>query len=350
MTTTPAIPQRRLLAAGAKKGNQGWGTAESLGAGFGMLIETDGGLVRTQPYIPAKEADTPFVLEGDLGNIEPVDFAPEFFMRYDPGAIGILLAQLFGTASGPIPAGNGQRHTFKWAEEIYGEFATFAIERANKIFEVPSAKPYSFDLSVADGFLKGSIGLRGNTLINTGTENEAAEMNALDYPDRGRRIKFSDVTVCMTWQGDVTPPATPIEISDISMHFERPHDSVYQAGSKSIIEPSENGQSIITVTLTFPRMNTINDKYFADFIAETEKKAYFWIHGPVLHTTQLYEFDFYFPRLRVINVDYPFDEIIPCTMTLQAEEAADFPAGFTVSKLPYVRIVNLRTTDYLAVG
>lgn len=347
--TIPTIPQKRLMAAGARKSDQDWGTAVALGDGYGMLIETDGGLVRTQPYMPAKEADTPFVLEGDLGPIEPVDFAPEFFLRYDPGAIGILLAQLFGTAGEPVAAGNGWRHTFKWAEEIYGEFATFAIERAAKIFEVPSAKPYSFDLSVADGFVKGSIGLRGNTLINDSEVNTLTQMDALTYADRARRIKFSDLTAYITHFTNIKGPdeTTAIEISDISMHFERPHDSMYQAGSSSIIEPAENDQGIITVSLTFPRMNTINNPYFADFIAETEKKACFWFHGPVLHTTQLYEFDFYFPRLRVINVEYPFDPIIPCTMTLQAEEAASAVAGFPSSKLPYIRPVNLRTTDYI---
>ncbi|MCK4759724.1 MAG: hypothetical protein KAT69_06715, partial [Candidatus Aminicenantes bacterium] len=69
MCATPTIPQRRLLAAGAIKSAQIWGTADAISEG--MLIEGDGGLARTQPYLPAREADTPFVMEGDLGNIEP---------------------------------------------------------------------------------------------------------------------------------------------------------------------------------------------------------------------------------------------------------------------------------------
>ena len=345
--TTPAIAQKRLLAAGAMKSAQTWGTAEALGATFGMDIDADGGLVRNQSYHPSIGADTPFPTEGDLGNIEPVDFAPEFFLRYDPGAIGILLAQLFGTAGEPAAAGNGWRHTFRWADENYGEFSTFAIERRSKIFEVPSAKPYSFDLSVVDGFIRGSIGLRGDTVKNDSAVNTATQMDALTYANRGLKLKFSDLLAYITHQSNVSGPdeTTAIEISDISMHFERPHDGLHGAGGQSIIEPAENGAPIITMDLTFPRMNTINDPYFADFIAETEKKACMWFHGPVLHTSQLYEFDFYFPRLRVINVAYPHDEIIPCTMTLQAERAADY-SGF-ISADPYIRPVNLRTTDYL---
>lgn len=345
---TPALSQKRLLAAGAKKSAQTWGTAEALGAGYAMDIDSDGGLVRNQPYLPALGADTPLQSEGDLGPIDPVDFAPEFFLRYDPGAIGIVLAQLFGTAGAPAAAGNGWRHTLRWAEENYGEFCTFAVERRSKIFEVPSAKPYTFDLSIADGFVRGTIGLRGNSLVNDSAVNTDTQMDALTYANRGLRLKFSDLLAYLTHQSNASNPdqTTAIKISDISMHFERPHDGVHEAGSESIAEPMENGASIMTVSVTFPRMSTINDPYFADFIAETEKKACFWFHGPVLQGAQLYEFDFYFPRLRVINVEYPFDEIIPCTMTMQVERAIDY-TGFS-GEYPYIRPVNDRTTDYLA--
>ena len=345
--TTPARAQKRLLAAGAKKSAQSWGTAEELGAAYGFDLDSDGGLIRSQSYHPSPGVDAPLPTEGDLGPIDPVDFAPEFDLRYDPGAIGIVLAQLFGTAGAPAAAGNGWRHTFQWADENYGEFCTFAVERRSKIFEVPSAKPFSFDLSVSDGFIRGSIGMRGNTLINTSSVNEADEMDALTYANRGLPLKLSHLLAYLTYQSNASNPdqTTAIEISDISMHFERPMDGLPAAGSASIIEPAENGPGMITMDLTFPRMNTINDPYFADFIAETEKKACMWFHGPVLHTSQLYEFDFYFPRLRVINVAYPFDPIIPCTMTLQVEAAASY-TGF-LSPNPYIRPVNLRTTDYL---
>ena len=70
--TTPSVAQRRLMAAGFRNG-AAWGTALETGAGLGALLESDGGLSRTQPYLPAKEADTPFPVEGDLGPIDPVN-------------------------------------------------------------------------------------------------------------------------------------------------------------------------------------------------------------------------------------------------------------------------------------
>ncbi|GAH26370.1 unnamed protein product, partial [marine sediment metagenome] len=163
------------------------------------------------------------------------------------------------------------------------------------------------------------------------------DLDSLTYADTGHRIRFAQLLSYLTYQTNLSNPdqTSAIEISDISMHFERPHDGLHGSGSDSIMEPMQNGAPVMTVSLTFPRMDTINDAYFADFIAEIEKKACFWFHGPQLHPDQIYEFDFYFPRLRVINVEYPFDEIIPCTMTLQVEKAADY-TGF-MSPYPYIR-------------
>lgn len=345
--TIPTTPQKRFLAAGAVRSSQTWGTSQLLTAGSGILIDSDGGLVRSQAYHPAYESDTPFPSEGDLGDIDPVDFTPEFFMRYDPGTLGVLLAQFFGIAGAPSGVGGGWAHTFQWADDNDGKFVTFAIERARKILEVPSAKLFSFDLSLADGFVRGSMGLRGNTLINNSTVNGYTQMDALVYKDTGHRIRFGQLTSFLTHQSNGSAPwaTTAIKISDISMHFERPHDGLHGGGSDSIMEPMQNGAPVITMSLTFPRMDVVNDAYFADFIAEIEKKACFSFVGPEYESGQNYMLSLRFPRLRVINVDYPYDEIIPCTMTLQVEKAADY-TGF-VSPYPYMILHNKRAIDYL---
>lgn len=347
----PTIAQKRLLAAGVIKSDESWGTAKAIAAAGGILIESDGGLSRSQPYLPAKESDTPFVMEGDLGPIDPVDFAPAFTMRYDPGGLGILIAQLFGTAGSPSDLGNGvYSHTFQWNDENYGEFCTFAIERPSKIFEVASAKPYMLDLNIADGFLKGTIGLRGNTLINTSAVNTLTQMDALTYKDRGNRIKFSQVEININDQsGGNLNAESALEVSDFTVHYERPHDGLHGAGSPSIIEPAQNGQPIITVTLNFPRMNDVNDAYFADFIAETEKKLQIKCTGAIAGTGGSLTFTFLmrFPRMRIIPpVDYPFDDIVPATIQLQAEKAASNPTGMDYAQ-PFIFLSNERSTDYL---
>lgn len=346
---TTAHPQRRLLSAGSRETTV-WGTALAVGDLCGILIEDDGGLSRKQSYIPAKEADTSFVEEGDLGSIEPVDFSPSFWMRYDLGSLMTLIGLLFKTAGTPANLGNGAySHTIQWEEPITGKMAVFAIERPNQIIEVTSVKPLSWELSIADGFMKGAIGLRGNTAILTSTVNQSTQMEALTYKDRGNRIKYSQIGIKMNNQADGDVNAEDaLEVSDFSMSFARSMDSMYGAGYNTIIEPIENDMPTITVKLTFPRMNTINDNYFAEFIAETEKKLRVYCRGAVIPGGGAYQYElaFYFPRLRIIEIDYPFDEIVPATITLQAEKATSTPTGMDYLT-PYLKLKNKRSIDYL---
>lgn len=340
-------PQKRFLAAGVIKSAESWGTAEEITMALGgMLIDSDGGLMRNQAYHPANEADTPFVKEGDLGQIEPVDFAPEFFMRYNPGVIGVLIAQLFGTCTDPSnPISSTYIQEMTWDDENDGEFCTFAIERPNMIFEVPSAKPHSLDLSIADGFLRGSIGLRGNSFIEA-TVN--TDLDSLTYVDRASRIKFSQVTVDMNDQGEGDASSeTALIVSDFSVHYERPVDGLHAAGGAGIIQPAQNGQPIITVTMTFPRMDTVNDEYFADFIAETKKKVRFEFIGANMTGGMPYFLRLFFPRMRITNIEYPFDDIVPSTITLQAEEAISAPIGMDYTK-PYLVWQNKRSSKYIS--
>jgi len=345
---TPTVPEARLMAFAIKKGAD-WGTAVALGATFGALLESDGGLNRTQPYLPAMEADTPFVLEGDLGPINPITFAPEFTMRYDPGGLGIAMASFFGTAGTPVTATAGvYQHTLQWADEIYGNFITFGTERTAKIFEVASAKPISLDLNVAKGLIKGNMAFIGNTLINTSAINTLTQMDAITYADRGNRIKFTETTVKMNDQtGGNAVSETALEVSGLSIHFERPHDNPHKAGSASIIEPAENGHPIITVDLQFPRENTTNMAYFAtDFIGEVEKKMLINFQGEIFSGAYTYYWDLYFPRLRVINAPSTYEAVLKNGLQLQAEEASAAPTGMSYAR-PYLFMENARALDYL---
>jgi len=346
---TPTVPLKRLMAFGIIKG-AAWGTALPVGAGYGVLLESDGGLNRTQPYLPANESDTPLAKEGCLGPIDPVSFSPEFTLRYEPDGLGVAMALLFGTAGTPTELTPGvEAHTLQWADENYGNFLTFATERTAKIFEVASAKPMSLDLSVADGLIKGSIGLIGNTLINDSAINTLTQMDALTYTNRGTRVKFTEATVKLNGQtrdGNVAAE-TALECSDMTIHYERPQDSIHKAGAAPIIEPAENGPPIITLDLQFPRENTTNMAYFAtDFVAEVEQKALIHFQGGIITGAYTYYYDLYFPRLRVLNNPSTYEDVLKNGLQLQAEEAASAPTGMSHSR-PYIFLVNTRSTDYL---
>lgn len=343
----PTVPKKSLMAHGMRK-TTAWETSLALGAGYGIDLTSNGGLNRTQPYVPDLSADQPLPLEGDLGPIDPVVFAPEFEMRYDPGPIAMALALLFGTAGEPFNRGGGAyQHTFQWADEIYGLFLTYAEERTAKIFEVPSAKPTTFDITVDGGFLKGKLGLIGNTLINNSTINTLTQMDALTYKDRGRRIQFKQATIKMNAQsaGDVTGE-TPLVVSDFSVHYERPQDREYKAGSDFIVEPVGNGAPIITVELKFPRENTVNMNYFTtNFVGQVEQKLEIIIIGPTLGSST-YWLHLVFPRLRVIGNLSTYEDVLKNGIMLQVEEASSVPAAMTYAR-PYINLQNNSSTDYL---
>jgi len=347
---TPTTPERRLLAAGAKKGSA-WGTAVALGAGDGLLIVSDGGPTRKQPYSPAKEHDTPFVRTGDLGPIDPVDFALSFFMRYDPGRIGTLLAMIYGTAGAPTPQGTtAYKHIFQFKDTIEGHFVTYAKEIPGKIHEIASAKPYAAEFSIADGLLQASLSLRGNKLIDDSIVNTATQMDALTYPDRYNRVKFSELQVKMNDEsgGDLASE-TALVINGLTISISRTLDAVPPAGQDYILEPLETDHPQVTVKLNFPRASSINTAFFQKFIAETPQKLLAKFTGKLIESTYYYDLAFYFPRLK-FSPDpptYADNEVVPAEITLVAEEAAAMPTGMSYVR-PYIELINKATTDYLA--
>jgi len=347
---TPTTPERRILAAGAKKG-AAWGTAVALGALDGLLITTDGGPTRKQPYLPAKEHDTPFVRAGDLGPIDPVDFALSGAWRYDPGRLGTLLAMIYGTAGAPTLQGTtAYKHIFQFKDSIEGLFAAYAKELPGKIHEVASAKPYAAEFSIADGLLNFSLSLRGNTIIDTSTVNTATQMDALTYPDRYNRVRFKDLTVKMNDEsGGAVTAETALVINGMTISISRPLDAVVPAGQDFILEPQETDHPTVTVKLSFPRATSVNTAFFAKFTAETPQKLLAKFTGALIETSYYYDLAFYFPRLK-LSPDpptYADNEVVPAEITLIAEEATAAPTGMTYMR-PYGELINKQTTDYLA--
>jgi hypothetical protein len=346
----PTTPEKRLLAVGAKK-TSAWGTAVAVGAGDGLLIVTDGGPTRKQPYSPAKEHDTPFVRTGDLGPIDPIDFALSFFMRYDPGRLGTLLAMIYGTAGAPTLLGTtAYKHTFQSKDTIEGLFATYAKEIPGKVHEIASVKPYAVEFSIAEGFLQASLSLRGNKLIDDSAVNQATQMEALSYPDRYNRVKFSELAVRMNDEsgGDVSTE-TPLVINGLTISIARTPDAVPPAGQDYILEPLESDFPLSTVKLSFPRANSINTAFFQKFTSETPQKLLAKFTGKLIEAGYYYDLAFYFPRLKLSPdpPNYPDNEIVPAEITLVSEEAATAPTGMQYAR-PYFELVNIATADYLA--
>jgi hypothetical protein len=345
---TPTNPERRLLAIAATKGSA-WGTAVALPAASGMLINSLSGFTFARDYDPADEADTPVIRSGSLTQVKPVDFTLGFDCRYDPGALGMLIALLFGTAGTPTTLVTGAyKHTFQWADSGYGKFATVVAEYPSKIYEVPSAKPTEFSLKVNKGIMAGDLKLRGNTLIETSTTNTATQMDALTYADRHNRILFGQGSVKMIAESGADPAgATALEVSSLDVSYKRVgHDAAYGAGAYTIIEPVEGGKPDFRVKLGFPRMNSINNANLAAFIAEATQKMVIKFTGAICATTYAYDLALFFPRFKIVHPEYTWAEIVSAGLELVAEEAAAISTGILYTR-PYIELQNARATDYL---
>lgn len=346
--TTPIIPEGRLMAAAAKKGAT-WGTAVALGANDGILIEEDGGIKPTRPYLPGKESDSPYVQVGTLGPMEAVDFTPTGTFRYEGGALQLIMAMLFGTAGTPTDLTGAYEHTFQWKDSLSGMFGTFAIERRGKIWEVTSFKPMSLEFSISDGLLKFALGLRGNQVIDTSTVNQDTQMDAITYASRVTRAEFKECGVFMNKfaDPDVDNSTYELECSEFTLTYSRSPDAVPVAGDDYIIEPLEEDWPAAVLEMSFPRMNAVNAAYFKDFSDQDLKKVLLKFTGALISGSNYFSLKCFLPNMRIVDVDFPHGPIIPGSIQLQAEECTTAPTGMDYER-PYIEIVNEMATDYLA--
>jgi hypothetical protein len=258
------------------------------------------------------------------------------------------------TGAGPFPSdtaglGTAMKHLLDWADEVT-RFGTFAAERPGTIIEVPSAMPMKYDPKIAGGLLKSSIGLRGNTVIADSVVNEAAEMDALTYQDKGNRIKFSHGVLRMNAQEDAALAfGDVLEVSDIDPAFERTLDDVHGAGSDSIIQPKEKGFKM-TIKITLPRTSAANLAHLATFKAMEAQKMDITFTSPVAAAPGVYYKRVYgFPRLKFSAPPAaPLADIMTTVLTFEAEQAAEAPDGMTGHVRPYIEMVNKQATGYLA--
>lgn len=348
---TPTGPERRLLAAGAKKSTT-WGTAVALGASAGLNTKGITGFVRVQDYLIAAEVDSALARSGQLDVIKPIDATIQTDLLYDPGALGTLIALLWGTAGTPTQQGGTAAwlHKFQLADTNWNKIATLAVEFPGIIHEMRSCKSIEWSLKAAgSGILQSELKVRGEQIIDDSAVNTSTQMDALTYDDRENRALFRHSVVKMNdaSAGDVSS-ATAFVTNNIELAIKRQgYDSVHPAGQYGIIEPAEGGYPDIRVKISFPRFDAVNKVFQATAIAETLQKMTVTFTGPLIASTYYYQYKFYFPKLRMMVPEASWDEIVKNGLELIAEEASANPTGMSHTR-PYVEIINKRTTDYLA--
>jgi hypothetical protein len=352
----PTTAEARLFAAAYKKAAT-WGTEVAVAVGDELLVLSDGDLAtaRKQDMLQLKESNNTFLRTIVAGAVTACDFSPELYMRYEMGALGTILAQLFGTAGTPAAATDLHTHTFQWATSTTGQFGTYVAEYPGKAFSVPSAKPYKFVISLQDGILKATPTLRGNVVIDDSAVNGATQTDALVGTDQGSLVKFAENTKCwlaLASHADAMASTEAVAISGFELTYQRGLETPKTAnGATYLSEPGEEDYSEIRVKLDFPKNDTSNDMFFDDFQDGTAWQLILEFTGP--HggsTSQHMVFSFFFPKLLVAAVpDTKKAGMVKTSVEFIAVTSADaLPVGMTTYHVPYIQITNDKSADYLA--
>lgn len=356
--TIPTSPSKRFYVCGLKQQTGNWGAPIALGAGDGLLVNSDGNPALKQAY---ESADAllghPMPLDGDLGEFEAIDWSPEFGgkcgLQYAPGAIGSAIAALFGICEVPASQGGDPeafKHVFMWADEM-SDFFTFATSRPGDIWEVPSCVPTKLSLKVGSGKLQGSIGLRGNLLNNDSDTN--TDLAAVTPESAANFIKSQTGILRMNAQsaGALAAPTDVVIASDLEVEYERVVDAQISLGGTYIAQPKELNFKI-NVKIKLPYADGSNvPGYFSVFKGMIAQKMDIVFTGGAANAATKYSLTFGFPRLKLVTPpDVKLEDIIKNGLEFVAEQVAGAtgPDGMTAYTRPFIELVNLRSTKYIA--
>jgi hypothetical protein len=343
--------EKRLNKAALKVGAD-WGTEVNAGAAGCGILPLNAGSPKAAIDMLEDESDSAFEVNLDVGNYNVSDFPLEFDYRWD-GLENILLGLLVGVDTDPAVQGGTAAilHTITLKNSAFGLFATYAVEKGTKIHIVPSLKVLKLALSGSGGLIKAAFNLRGDRLIDTSAI--LTSMAGVTVPANAHyRARFNQAVFRMndhTWAGGGTVLGAGhiIKPKSFSLELERKMDGEHTSGSATIIEPVETDKPTVKLTMEFPRMDAVNDLYFADWIAETNKKADIVITGPLIAGAYYYVLNIQFPRLIIEEVEYAESKVIPSKISLRGAVADVAQTGIT-GVLPIgIFLTNIRTTSLI---
>jgi len=313
--------------AGMKKGAV-WGTAVALGAGNGIYILTDG--IESAPEILQDESlGNAFTECVDLGNIAS-EGDIEAMLKYE----GLLLpfALCLGVAGLPTLLTNGYEHILKCSNNIDGLFATYAVDKILKVHENPSVKIAGFTISGESGdYVKVTFNIIGNTLKDNSVVNTPVTMATVTYLMKCGNIVFNNGKFLLKdYDGSAPTGGDRILISSFEIEFNRNIEGDYVAsGNNEIIEPTQNGQPELNVSIEFPRYT--DSRFISDLFAKQEHEMIIVFEGNLIGVgPDKYTCRIELPRLVIVDANVPVDGLgkFPTPITYKGLIAHTVPAGF----------------------
>ncbi len=340
--------EKRLITTAIKKASA-WGTEIDVDAAGNGLLALNAGVPKLSMPMIEDESPTEFEQNLDQGDKDPVDFSLDFDFRYE-GLENLLVAMVMGTAGTPtlVSTSLAYQHTFQLKNAIEGLFTTYATEKHDKIHVVPSFKPYKLTFTYDGGKLKLTVDGKGDNLIDD--SSTITSLSSVTISDvHNRALSRQGVFRMNAQAGAGLASGDEVKVKNFTLEIERaPESGAHEGGSQTIIEALEEGKAMVKLTLEMNRMDDVNDVYFSDWTSENEKKADFTFTGALIEDTSYYTALFQFPRLKIEDVEYADENIIPAKIILRGLLADSAPTEMNVTKPVQIDVTNKRSTDYLA--
>ena len=326
-----------------------WGTAVEVGASNGLPFKSISGLQSTQDVFEVTEVDLPIRQCAFLGVNKPVDLTITSDMSFSPTALGTLIAKLFGSAGTPTGEGTAKTHKFKLTGDP-GLFGTLAIGMPGEVWEIPSVKPYAWTLKVGgEGLIESEIKAIGNKLVAPATVNNETSMNAVTYDERCNHCFSKQMKLYINNQsGGAFQTTDIIDINSFEISVNRAHQEVVSITADEISQPVDTAPATVDLKIGFPKYGSSISSLIADQVAGTKKKAKLEITGPIITSepAAYYKLTFYFPCLVIKPVTAKYEDIISADMEFLGLAVSTAPTGMGEA-VPYMTLINKRTTDYL---
>lgn len=331
-----------------------WGTAAlcatgDLLTGF-TLAPAEGTEVLSVPPIGSGQV---VATTQDRGRVAPsVSIAGP--MGYDNPA-NVAIAALFGGASVINLGGGAFAHSIliNANPTNYVTVAAQLHSASNGAVEFPTALPTRAALSFPEpvDYIQATIDMLGSEFKISGTTNTYATLNSATEALATRITWDLNDTLSINAQtGADFVGSDVVPVSNCELVFERPSEFVYEAkGTAGLSAPVSVGDEPFIATMTCTFRTLADFTYFAAHQAGTEYKARLRKVGPTLGSTN-YTLEVYFPRLKIVEApDTGLNEPgnNPLTVVFKALAASTNPTGM-INRLPYIRIINNRSTAYLA--
>lgn len=253
----------------AKCGTNSWNVAASVTKG--ARFSSDGGMKYAPTFVEDRSFGETFLGPAEYGDIAPPDVAFTGQARYDdynyileglamgsPSAVAISTSAVGQTTS--------WKHVFDLAPSIDGLCATFAVDRKLYVEEIPSAKIYGLSESFGEGgIVMQTFRALGSTVTDISSVNAAANSTVYtaSYPSLlGKVFRNQGVFRINAQSGGSLGAGDAITAEGLEFTFTRPQDQSFGTGSSVILEPADNEFPEVSVSVTFPRMNTISANSF----------------------------------------------------------------------------------------